>query len=474
MLARSSLAVAALITVLLATRQFDIFSAAYLQARHAELVLASSTRAVGVTAGSAATTTRAHIERAIFAEPPAPPATFAAPPPLTAPSTTEAPAVAAAPSVHTAVRPPVRHLPLEPMRPPAGARDGSVSGRPAAFGPDGIWRDWSDDGPSGGAGGFSGAPSLDERSQMLAGCRGVSKCGFMSPSGFDALREPEGYEGCAVVVLTAIFGRKDKLQQPGHVPVGQEHCYFAFVDAASASFLVQTAPRSIRRGSSSTRIGSWRLLVLSPPAPYADPRRNSRVPKLLPSRLFPAANFSLWLDGKLKLLVPPMQVGWGAGHAVVRVASRSRACPVRRCGGPHHGWPRSTFHRGRVPSGRAPPTIVPVCVPTWLAACPAARRALLGAAARLDRLAAQPAERPHHRGASLDQVRHITSSSHHITTSPRSSPGSGARAVSFKMGVTIKRHHSAPPYSTTPFSTTVRHHHERRPKLPPRARHECA
>ena len=45
------------------------------------------------------------------------------------------------------------------------------------------------------------------------GLRGVTKCGFVGPSGFDALVRGGGGAACDVVVLTAIFGRKDKLQQ---------------------------------------------------------------------------------------------------------------------------------------------------------------------------------------------------------------------------------------------------------------------
>ena len=117
-------------------------------------------------------------------------------------------------------------------------------------------------------------------------------------------------KSCGTVVLTAVFGRKDKLQQPesGSVPHKLANCYFAIVDEESSAFLQKTAPPSVlREGRLDTeRIGVWRLLTLrNADAPYASPRRTSRVPKLLPFRLFPHANYSLWVDGKLRLLADP-------------------------------------------------------------------------------------------------------------------------------------------------------------------------
>ena len=85
---------------------------------------------------------------------------------------------------------------------------------------------------------------------MLNGrCSGPTKCGFMSPSGYDAIAAEAAAlsKNCAIVVLTAIFGSKDKLQQPEGVPEGLRDCYFAVVDEEGANFLVATAPRSLRR-----------------------------------------------------------------------------------------------------------------------------------------------------------------------------------------------------------------------------------
>ncbi|RRT64133.1 hypothetical protein BHE74_00032325 [Ensete ventricosum] len=55
------------------------------------------------------------------------------------------------------------------------------------------------------------------------------------------------------------------------------------------------------------RVGLWKIVVVRN-LPYVDARRNGKVPKLLLHRLFPNARFSLWIDGKLELVVDPYQV----------------------------------------------------------------------------------------------------------------------------------------------------------------------
>lgn len=167
---------------------------------------------------------------------------------------------------------------------------------------------------------FAGAPSLEDRDRLLHGCRGPSKCGFMAASGYDSIaaEATKKSKRCTLVVATAIFGRKDKLQQPeGTASAASSECFFAIVDDESATFFMETASPSLRRQAtadplvlSRRRVGIWRLLVLQlSRSPYpGDPRRASRVPKLLPFRLFPHARYFMWIDGKLKLLVPPMDL----------------------------------------------------------------------------------------------------------------------------------------------------------------------
>ncbi|KAF4362228.1 hypothetical protein F8388_008112 [Cannabis sativa] len=42
--------------------------------------------------------------------------------------------------------------------------------------------------------------------------------------------------------------------------------------------------------------------------PYNDSRRNGKIPKLLLHRIFPNVRYSIWIDGKLELVVDPYQI----------------------------------------------------------------------------------------------------------------------------------------------------------------------
>jgi hypothetical protein len=94
------------------------------------------------------------------------------------------------------------------------------------------------------AGSFGGNQTADDRTRLHAGCLGETKCGYLAPSGFDRLREEvrrhEAARPCPIVVLTAIFGCKDKLQQPEAPPPQLHACFFAFVDEQSDSYLRAT------------------------------------------------------------------------------------------------------------------------------------------------------------------------------------------------------------------------------------------
>ncbi|KAG9154707.1 hypothetical protein Leryth_026404, partial [Lithospermum erythrorhizon] len=72
-----------------------------------------------------------------------------------------------------------------------------------------------------------------------------------------------------------------------------------FFDEETEAFL-----RNSSELDSSKRVGLWRTVVVHN-LPYTDPRRNGKIPKLLLHRLFPNARYSLWIDGKLELVVDP-------------------------------------------------------------------------------------------------------------------------------------------------------------------------
>ena len=99
-------------------------------------------------------------------------------------------------------------------------------------------------------------------------------------------------------MLTAIFDGYDELQQPAAEATAaltpdERRCFFAIVDRRSHDLLahenagIRTAGRAA--GAAGARLGVWQLLVVEGRMPFVSSRRNSRVPKMLPHRLFPAA-----------------------------------------------------------------------------------------------------------------------------------------------------------------------------------------
>ena len=201
---------------------------------------------------------------------------------------------------------------------------------------------------------FTGELSVRMRTQQLRACgdqtSAAFRCGFLAPSvrvsilpcllkravlthavrtqGFDAVRQraADYADGCSTVVLTAAFGARDGLRQPRQVPAEMEHCYFAFVDhVAAAAVLRRGRTASSTTASSLPQVGVWRLLTVGGNLPFGNnARRNSRVPKMLPHRFFPRAEFCIWVDAKLQLQMAPDVMlqrflrSRGAGFAALR------------------------------------------------------------------------------------------------------------------------------------------------------------
>ncbi|OIT20117.1 PREDICTED: uncharacterized protein LOC109220602 [Nicotiana attenuata] len=160
---------------------------------------------------------------------------------------------------------------------------------------------------------FGGYPSLMLRNDSYDIRESMSvHCGFVRGirpghrTGFDIddsdLVEMESCQG--VVVASAIFGAFDLIRQPKNTSeyAKKNACFYMFVDEETEAFL-----RNSSELNSSMRIGLWRIVVVHN-LPYNDPRRNGKVPKLLLHRLFPNARYSLWIDGKLELVVDPYQI----------------------------------------------------------------------------------------------------------------------------------------------------------------------
>uniref|UniRef100_A0A7N0SW30 TOD1/MUCI70 glycosyltransferase-like domain-containing protein n=1 Tax=Kalanchoe fedtschenkoi TaxID=63787 RepID=A0A7N0SW30_KALFE len=160
---------------------------------------------------------------------------------------------------------------------------------------------------------FGGYPSLQKRADSYDVRESMTvHCGFVKGTkpglgtGFDIedsdLYEMEQCRG--VVVASAIFGNFDTLRQPSNVSdiAKKSVCFFLFVDEETEAYLKNSTGLDINK-----RIGLWRITLVKN-LPYTDPRRNGKVPKLLLHRLFPNARYSLWIDGKLELVVDPYQV----------------------------------------------------------------------------------------------------------------------------------------------------------------------
>lgn len=169
--------------------------------------------------------------------------------------------------------------------------------------------------PTHGNGGseFGGYPTLKQRGDYFNIQESMHvHCGFAKGStpgnatGFDIDKEDLfDMEQChGIVVASAIFGNYDELQQPKNISekAKRDICFFMFIDEETGSFLRKTAALD-----DSKRIGLWRVVVVHN-LPYPDARRNGKIPKLLLHRLFPNVRFSLWLDGKLELVVDPYQI----------------------------------------------------------------------------------------------------------------------------------------------------------------------
>ncbi|KAK8575241.1 hypothetical protein V6N12_062917 [Hibiscus sabdariffa] len=160
---------------------------------------------------------------------------------------------------------------------------------------------------------FGGYPTLKQRDDSYDIRETMNvRCGFVKGSkpgrgtGFDIgdndLLEMEQCHG--VVVASAIFGAFDIIQQPKNISEysKQTICFYMFVDEETEADL------KLNGGlDESKKVGVWRIVVVRN-LPYADGRRNGKIPKLLTHRLFPNARFSLWIDGKLELVVDPYQI----------------------------------------------------------------------------------------------------------------------------------------------------------------------
>lgn len=134
-------------------------------------------------------------------------------------------------------------------------------------------------------------------------------CGFMQNGGaeMDAV-DVKHAQKCKFVVASGIFDGYDIPHQPTNISIRSQKlfCFLMVVDEISLDFIKQNV--SVREDSDGGKwVGIWRLVTLHHP-PYDEPRRNGKVPKILTHRLFPQAQYSIWIDGKMELIVDPLLI----------------------------------------------------------------------------------------------------------------------------------------------------------------------
>ncbi|KAL3694916.1 hypothetical protein R1sor_008567 [Riccia sorocarpa] len=160
---------------------------------------------------------------------------------------------------------------------------------------------------------FGGHPTLEDRAQSYMIQENMAvHCGFVKGSdpgvgtGYDISEEDrsEMHKCAGVVVASAVFGNYDLIQQPTNISEQAKAtvCFVMFIDEETEQAVLNNADLRTSR-----KIGLWRVVVVRN-LPYSDPRRTGKIPKLLMHRLFPNARFSLWVDGKLQLVVDPYQI----------------------------------------------------------------------------------------------------------------------------------------------------------------------
>lgn len=111
---------------------------------------------------------------------------------------------------------------------------------------------------------------------------------------------------CRFVVASGIFDGYDTPHQPSDISSRSKNvfCFLMVVDEISLDFIRKNVTVK-EDDDGGLWVGIWRLILLKHP-PYDEPRRNGKVPKILTHRLFPEAQYSIWIDGKMELMVDPL------------------------------------------------------------------------------------------------------------------------------------------------------------------------
>lgn len=155
---------------------------------------------------------------------------------------------------------------------------------------------------------FTGYQTLDQRDRSFkVTTKPVLHCGFYSENGgFRISDEDRRYmESCKVVVSTCAFGGGDDLYQPIGMSSAsiKKVCYVAFWDEITLA----TQEAQGQKIDADRYIGKWRVIIVKN-LPFSDQRLNGKIPKMLPHRLFPNAQYSIWVDSKSQFRRDPLGV----------------------------------------------------------------------------------------------------------------------------------------------------------------------
>ncbi|MBA0717084.1 hypothetical protein Golax_004926 [Gossypium laxum] len=134
-------------------------------------------------------------------------------------------------------------------------------------------------------------------------------CGFLKKGGADMNPvDIEYVKRCRFLVASGIFDGYDVPHQPSNISIRSKKlfCFLMVVDEVSLKFIKENV--TVRKDKDKGLwVGLWRLIPLKH-QPYDEPRRNGKVPKILTHRLFPQAQYSIWIDGKMELIVDPLLI----------------------------------------------------------------------------------------------------------------------------------------------------------------------
>ncbi|BAT73642.1 hypothetical protein VIGAN_01115100 [Vigna angularis var. angularis] len=157
---------------------------------------------------------------------------------------------------------------------------------------------------------FGGHPSWKQREESFKLKSNMKvHCGFIQGGGAEMeLADIKYVKKCKFVVASGIFDGYDLPHEPSHISFSSRKlfCFLMVVDEVSLKFMRENG--TVKEDSSGGKwVGIWRIILLKDP-PYDEPRRNGKVPKILTHRLFPEAQYSIWIDGKMELIVDPLLI----------------------------------------------------------------------------------------------------------------------------------------------------------------------